>query len=154
MHCDSFQTLLEHGECDPCLPATIARQVSERALAVGGRAALRAVMRAWLPLSEAVLGMAVERLPDPKQAAPERLPRLLGLHALGSGARLAPALQQVSKSVSGQCTAASCRLACRKECILEGPKSITSVRSLRAADLSQTHVCCTEIDEALACMRS
>ena len=77
------------------------RQVSERALAAPEpRAALRAVMRAWLPLSEAVLGMAVERLPDPKQAAPERLPRLLALQALGGGARLAPALQQVSSRVS------------------------------------------------------
>jgi hypothetical protein len=29
------------------------------------RVALRAVLHAWLPLPEAVLGMAVERLPDP-----------------------------------------------------------------------------------------
>lgn len=29
------------------------------------RVALRAVLHAWLPLPEAVLGMAVEHLPDP-----------------------------------------------------------------------------------------
>ena len=34
-------------------------------------------MRAWLPLSACVLDMVVERLPDPREAAPERLPRLL-----------------------------------------------------------------------------
>jgi ribosome assembly protein 1 len=56
--------------------------VSGRALDGEPRSALRAVMRAWLPLSEAVLGMAVQHLPDPKQAAPERLPRLLALGAL------------------------------------------------------------------------
>jgi translation elongation factor EF-G len=42
------------------------------------RAALRAVLRAWLPLSEAVLGMAVSHLPSPPDAAPARVPRLLG----------------------------------------------------------------------------
>ncbi|KAJ9529927.1 hypothetical protein QJQ45_023207, partial [Haematococcus lacustris] len=40
--------------------------------------ALRAVLRAWLPLSEAVLGMAVAQLPSPAASAPYRLPRLLG----------------------------------------------------------------------------
>lgn len=38
----------------------------------------QAVLRAWLPLSEAVLGMAVAQLPSPPQAAPHRIPRLLG----------------------------------------------------------------------------
>ena len=41
------------------------------------RQALRAVMRAWLPLSEAVLGMAVNKLPGPSEAAPYRITRLL-----------------------------------------------------------------------------
>lgn len=41
------------------------------------RQSLRAVLRAWLPLSEAVLGMAVGHLPSPALAAPLRVPRLL-----------------------------------------------------------------------------
>lgn len=41
------------------------------------RQALRSVLRAWLPLSEAVLGMAFQHLPSPVSAAPERLSRLL-----------------------------------------------------------------------------
>jgi ribosome assembly protein 1 len=41
------------------------------------RAALKAVLRAWLPLSEAVLGMTVAHLPSPATAAPLRLPHLL-----------------------------------------------------------------------------
>ncbi|KAL4448964.1 hypothetical protein ABPG77_007681 [Micractinium sp. CCAP 211/92] len=41
------------------------------------RAALRSVLRAWLPLSEAVLSMAAEHLPSPVDAAPERFSRLL-----------------------------------------------------------------------------
>jgi len=40
--------------------------------------ALRAVMRAWVPLSEAVLAMAVVHMPSPPAAAPTRVPRLLG----------------------------------------------------------------------------
>eukprot|EP00873_Tetraselmis_striata_P038957 jgi/Tetstr1/459221/TSEL_000031.t1 len=39
--------------------------------------ALKAVLRAWLPLSEAILGMVTEQLPSPPAAAPERLARLL-----------------------------------------------------------------------------
>ena len=40
--------------------------VSEKVLAhPDSRAALRAVLRAWLPLSEAVLGAAVDQLPSP-----------------------------------------------------------------------------------------
>ncbi|EFJ51620.1 hypothetical protein VOLCADRAFT_56931, partial [Volvox carteri f. nagariensis] len=42
------------------------------------RQALRSVLRAWLPLSEAVLGMAAAQLPSPAAAAPVRAPRLLG----------------------------------------------------------------------------
>lgn len=41
------------------------------------RGALKAVLRAWLPLSEAVLGMAVTHLPSPLAAAPARIPHLL-----------------------------------------------------------------------------
>jgi ribosome assembly protein 1 len=41
------------------------------------RAALKAVLRAWLPLSEAVLGMTVSHLPSPAAAAPLRLPHLM-----------------------------------------------------------------------------
>jgi hypothetical protein len=41
------------------------------------RAAVKAVLKAWLPLSEAVLGMAVTHLPSPDVAAPLRLPHLL-----------------------------------------------------------------------------
>lgn len=43
------------------------------------RQALRAVLRAWLPLSEAVLGMAVQHMPHPAEAAPARVPRLLAV---------------------------------------------------------------------------
>ena len=40
--------------------------VSDKALAhADPRSALRTVLRAWLPLSEAVLGAAVEHLPSP-----------------------------------------------------------------------------------------
>lgn len=52
------------------------------------RTVLRAVLKAWLPLSEAVLSMAVEHLPDPATAAPGRLARLLPsqqLHLKGVG---------------------------------------------------------------------
>lgn len=41
------------------------------------RTAVKAVLKAWLPLSEAVLGMAVTHLPSPDTAAPTRLPHLL-----------------------------------------------------------------------------
>ncbi|GAB4820198.1 hypothetical protein N2152v2_007244 [Parachlorella kessleri] len=53
-------------------------RVTERALAhPEARAALRAVLRAWLPLADATLQMAAEHLPSPVAAAPDRLPRLL-----------------------------------------------------------------------------
>ncbi|KAK9830922.1 hypothetical protein WJX81_005694 [Elliptochloris bilobata] len=78
---------------EACAPGADARSVLERivkGLALEqvpakalvhpeARTALRAVLRAWLPLSEAVLGMAVDQLPSPRQAAPQRLPRLLPL---------------------------------------------------------------------------
>jgi hypothetical protein len=53
-------------------------QVTPKALAGDARQALRSVLRAWLPLSEAVLGMATEHLPSPAAAAPSRVPKLLG----------------------------------------------------------------------------
>ena len=56
----------------------MALQVTDRMLAhPDPRTVLRSVLRAWLPLSEAVLSMAVEHLPDPAVAAPGRLARLL-----------------------------------------------------------------------------
>lgn len=62
-------------------------QVPARALeSPDPRQALRAVLRAWLPLSEAVLSMAAGHLPSPPLAAPTRLPRLLGL-GVGVGER-------------------------------------------------------------------
>lgn len=43
-------------------------QVPAKAMASPeARTALRAVLRAWLPLSEAVLGMAIAQLPSPRQ---------------------------------------------------------------------------------------
>lgn len=56
----------------------LSARVSERAIGhPEARAALRAVLRAWLPLAEATLQMAAEQLPSPRAAAPDRLPRLL-----------------------------------------------------------------------------
>ena len=44
--------------------------ISDKALAhPDSRAALRSVLRAWLPLSEAVLGAAVDQLPSPRVRA-------------------------------------------------------------------------------------
>ena len=75
----------------------VCMQVSDKALAQADpKAALRAVMKSWLPLSEAVLGMAVEQLPNPISAAPERLPRLLALDALDAlDSSLSASVQQV-----------------------------------------------------------
>lgn len=73
-------------------------QVSEKAIShPDAKTALRAVMRGWLPLSEAVLSMATEQLPSPLEAAPERVPHLLSLDALeAAGAPRLPAdMQQV-----------------------------------------------------------
>jgi hypothetical protein len=87
-----------------------AAQVSEKALAqTDAKAALRAVMKSWLPLSEAVLGMAVEELPDPVSAAPERLPRLLALDALS--APTAPVTSPVQQ-VSGRMSVFAARPSC------------------------------------------
>ncbi len=58
-------------------------QVSDKALAhPEARTALKSVLRAWLPLSEAVLGMVVEHLPNPRQACcwRTRVPRVYLWH--------------------------------------------------------------------------
>jgi len=80
--------------------------IPERALSTpDARSALRSVFRVWLPLSEAVLGMAKECLPSPAQAAPERVIRLLppredALKGFEETAQLAEALGKVEKAVS------------------------------------------------------
>ncbi|KAL6770647.1 EFG13 [Auxenochlorella protothecoides x Auxenochlorella symbiontica] len=56
----------------------LGERLHPRALAAADpRAAARALMQAWLPLAEAVLGAAVAALPSPVAAAPRRAPRLL-----------------------------------------------------------------------------
>ncbi|PRW32859.1 ribosomal S5 Elongation factor G III V family [Chlorella sorokiniana] len=78
------------------------------------RAALRSVLRAWLPLSEAVLSMAAEHLPSPIAAAPERYARLLpprpeqlkAAAAEEGGAELAASLDAVEGAVR-QCDTAT-----------------------------------------------
>ena len=65
------------------------------------RTVLRSVLKAWLPLSEAVLSMAVEHLPDPASAAPGRLARLLPPQQLHlNGVQLPKDLQQVWVSLT------------------------------------------------------
>lgn len=65
------------------------------------RTVLRSVLKAWLPLSEAVLSMAVEHLPDPASAAPGRLARLLPPQQLHlKGVQLPKDLQQVWVSLT------------------------------------------------------
>ena len=55
----------------------VAERVAPRDLASPDRrAALRAVLRAWLPLPDALLGLAVAVLPSPRDAAPRRMARL------------------------------------------------------------------------------
>ena len=72
-------------------------QVTDRMLShPDARTVLRAVLKAWLPLSEAVLSMSVEHLPDPASAAPGRLARLLPPQQLHlKGVQLSKDLQQV-----------------------------------------------------------
>ena len=80
-------------------------RVPERVLAgTDGRAALRAVLRAWLPLSEAVLGMASKHLPSPVESAPERFSRLLpprreALKGLEESRELREELDEVERAV-------------------------------------------------------
>jgi len=72
-------------------------QITDRMLMhPDARTVLRSVLKAWLPLSEAVLSMAVEHLPDPASAAPGRLARLLPPQQLHlKGVQLPKDLQQV-----------------------------------------------------------
>ena len=80
-----------------CKPQDPMFQVTDRMLAhPDARTALRTVLKAWLPLSEAVLSMAVQHLPDPAAAAPGRLVRLLPPQQLHlKGMQLPTSLQQV-----------------------------------------------------------
>lgn len=78
-------------------------QVSEKSLAVQEpRKALRHFLQAWLPLSEAILGMAAAQLPDPRRAAGERTGRLLPPQYLESqAAQLPSAVQEVGMLTQG-----------------------------------------------------
>lgn len=73
-------------------------QVTDRMLAhPDSRTVLRSVLKAWLPLSEAILSMAVEHLPNPASAAPGRIARLLPPQQLHlKGVHLPADLQKVS----------------------------------------------------------
>lgn len=64
---------------------------------------LQAVMSRWLPLSEAVLSMVVECLPDPASAMPERVERLLPTEELLNEAstKIEGELESVRKAVEG-----------------------------------------------------
>ncbi|KAL0021764.1 hypothetical protein WJX79_006221 [Trebouxia sp. C0005] len=75
-------------------------QITDRMLMhPDARTVLRSVLKAWLPLSEAVLSMAVEHLPDPASAAPGRLARLLPPQQLHlKGVQLPKDLQQALDS--------------------------------------------------------
>lgn len=86
--------------------AVLAVQVPEKVLSrPDARAALRLVMRTWLPLSEAVLGMVATTLPDPRTAVPDRLERLLPLRALHSKRdELPPEALQVVTEPCLRCT--------------------------------------------------
>jgi ribosome assembly protein 1 len=69
---------------------------------------LRSVLRAWLPLSEVVLGMAVTHLPSPAAAAPERMPKLLALRqGAQPSAGLTPEAAAVLGSVASHLLASS-----------------------------------------------
>lgn len=84
------------------------------------RTALRAVLKAWLPLSEAVLGMAVEHLPSPAAAAPLRLQRLLPPQQIHlAGAELPADVQQVGPACGAarRCAAGwPCMRSCPQMC--------------------------------------
>lgn len=67
-------------------------QVTDSALShQDRRQAVKAVLRAWLPLSEAVLAMAAECMPSPEAAASRRMDRLLPRDIVSSIARELPA---------------------------------------------------------------
>lgn len=66
------------------------------------RTVLRSVLKAWMPLSEAVLSMAVDHLPDPATAAPGRLARLLPPQQLHLTAARIPAKLQKVRLLGGR----------------------------------------------------
>ena len=62
---------------DMALSLGVAQQVPARELnGPDRRAALRAVLRAWLPLSSCILDMVVQQLPSPRASAAKRMPVL------------------------------------------------------------------------------
>lgn len=81
------------------------KNIPERSISTpDSRSALRSVLRAWLPLSEAVLGMAAEHLPSPRSAR-DRVPRLLpprkdALRGFEESPELAAALDAMELAVS------------------------------------------------------
>ena len=64
------------------------------------RVALRGVMRSWLPLSTAILGMGTAFLPNPRQAAPNRVSRLLPKESKGTDVSLNERLDSVQNAIS------------------------------------------------------
>ncbi|XP_024545253.1 ribosome assembly protein 1 [Selaginella moellendorffii] len=70
--------------------------VPERELRSGGRASLQAVMSRWLPLSDKLLDMVVQALPDPARAQAYRSNHLLPPRAASSFSTLiSPSQQQL-----------------------------------------------------------
>ena len=79
-HCEVLTSL-----CDKLQLGERVRKAVQHADA---RVALRALMRGWLPLSDAVLGMGVRFLPDPRSAARERIRRFLPALAVDGTVRV------------------------------------------------------------------
>ena len=73
-HSDQPHREVLAGLCDKLKLGDGVRKAVQHADA---RVALRGLMRGWLPLSEAVLGMGARFLPDPRSAAAVRVGRLL-----------------------------------------------------------------------------
>jgi ribosome assembly protein 1 len=90
----------DHGAALSKLAAALGlgQRVSQRALSSPDKkAAVRALLQAWLPLAAAVLGSVCEGLPSPMAAAGKRAPRLLppraaALRGLTPGAEVKAAL--------------------------------------------------------------
>ena len=65
------------------------------------RVALRALMRSWLSLSEAILSMGVSFLPSPKKAAPMRIGRFLpNINMDSASDELKESLEKIEASIS------------------------------------------------------
>ena len=61
------------------------------------RKALRSFLQSWLPLSKAVLDMVADQLPDPKEAAAEKIKALLPPeHFEAQIAQMPPHVQKVA----------------------------------------------------------